>query len=177
MRIRKYRIQSFVLFQIFVWVTAACTTSSVPPDQSLTVVTIPPLGIINREPDGLIGEKISIDELSLVVLGVEENKAIAEEGDGITVLLVDVEIESHIDQLDVNPLYARIQGSNGEIYYWTPGGDDTLIGATSAGRLAKGAKVQGSISYEISKDLDAYWLIYESPYFPGKRIIINLTQE
>jgi hypothetical protein len=150
----------------------ACNTVSQP---QYVVVTTTPISAISEAPDGKIGDQISTNDFNLTVLSVEEASSFENDTpkEGNKYVTVEIEIESRRDNYDVNPLYARLQDSNSNVYFLIFGGKDPFLEASYG--MSKGAKVSGWITYEVPKMADTFLFIYQ-PWDAAQPVIVSLNK-
>lgn len=175
--IRKNKTKHIHIFLaiLFISVFSACDAVSQP--QQLVAITMAPPIAISGKPDGQIGDQIETDVLTFTVLSLDDaiSYDVRKPETGNKFIAVEIEIESHIDNFELNPLDARLQDSNGKVYFLMFGGKEPSLKRQDG--LAKGAKVRGWINYEVPETVKGLWLIYE-PVFstPSKTIIVNLEK-
>ena len=167
----------FAFFVILLLMSVVVTACNIFPKSQFVTMTTTPIGTIAQQPDGEIGDQVRRDALSIIVLSVEEVSVYEDVKPkaGNKYIAIELEIESMMDSSDVNPLDARLQDSDGNVYFLMFGGKDPFLQAQYG--LSKGAQVKGWITYEVPETAKGFWFIYE-PIFStySEKIIINLDK-
>jgi len=156
----------------------ACSAFSSEPQYTYTVVTTTPPGPVFQEPQGKIGDTVTLKRFSITVTDLEEASEYGQykPQDGYKFVAVEMTIESRADNgFDINPLYARLQDANGEAYFLTFGGKEPSLEPQF--KATEGSKEQGWITFEVPQSAQGFVLVYEVPFSsPVERAVIDLIK-
>jgi len=166
LRILKLRSIATAITLLLSVVISACSSSPTqPPRSQLIVVTTTPPGVISEDPQGKIGDQVVADNFSVTVVSVEEFKdySLSKPEPRNLFLAVELLVQSNDPiGIDVNPLFARIQDTSGNIYAAVFGGKGPMLETRmGANQLLEEEEVRGWVTFEIPENAKDLMLVYQ----------------
>ena len=140
-------------------ITIACSKPPQPQSNDLKTIQLKP---ILEEPDGIIGDRISTKDFTLSVISVEEKVSYGSDKPktGNKYISIEVNYECLVDYCKADSFYARIQDSDGNIYF-IPSDKGKAPSLESNFVLSKGNNINRWITYEVPETAKNFLFIYE----------------